>query len=148
VVGLQQVPPSDTVVVQAQCTGQGRLGFVSVDPWSVYVPAPTDDLRTNAEILWVLHDDSQDANRIVVEPKQPADWPFPETRHEAPGRGFNRAARSRRMSPQVPARAGRAQPRPVVAGDRFQYNITVHCTVNGDSYTVVIDPDIGVGGGA
>ncbi len=116
-----------------------------MNPWTVYAPLPTDDLRTNAEILWVLNDSSPDADRIVVEPKQPADWPFPETRHEGTGRGPNQAARSRKMSPQVPARAGRAQPRDVVAGEHFRYNITVHCNVGGDQYTVVIDPDVAVG---
>ena len=147
VVGLQEPPPTDTVMVRAQCIGNGGLGLVSVNPWTVRVPEPTNDLRTNAEIMWVLDDDSQDADRIVVEPKQLADWPFPETRHEAPGRGLNRAARSRRMSRQIPARAGRAQPQDVQLGDRFQYNIIVHCTVNGDAYTVVIDPDVEVGDG-
>jgi len=146
---VPQEPRTDTVQVVAECVGDGSLGLVSVNPWTVYLPFPTDDLERNAEILWVLDDNSPDADSILVEAKQPARWPFGLWSHAGSGRGPNRGARSGRLLPQVPARTiGGQNPRPIdPRGERFQYNIVVYCSVNGENYTVLIDPDVDVGEG-
>ncbi len=146
---LPQDPPTDTVQVVAQCVGNGSLGFVSVNPWTVHLPLPTDDPATNSEILWVLDDASSDADSLIVEAKQRARWPFGLDRHAGNGRGPNRGARSGRLLRQVPPRTtGGQNPRPInPEGERFQYDIVVYCSVLGDNYTVIIDPDVDVGEG-
>lgn len=147
VVGQQEPPPSDTVRIQTACIGDGRLGAVTVDPWTVYLPEPTDDFRTNPEVIWVLDDQSPDTDRVEVAPKEPGEWPFPGARHFGQGRGANQGARSGKMLNTLPVRGRRAREAAVQAGNRFSYNIIVFCNVGGEQYEVIIDPDVEVGEG-
>ena len=148
--GLQQVPPSDTVRIEAVCAGGGRLSRVAVNPWTLVVPTPTENTDRNTEVVWILDNSPgtnvQDADSIAIQPKDVGEWPFGFTRIPSSGRGVGRPARAKMLN-EVPARGGRGQPRNVEVGDKFFYNVIVFCTVGGSTYTVAIDPDI-EGGGA
>jgi hypothetical protein len=98
----------------------GKVEF-SVDPWNMQVPQ--DSVGE-----WELSDTSG-SQSIVISPKRPgpANWPFRAMRPG--GKGPNDRARGSNM-------------RPNQAGRQFGYNITLECQDQGNTYTVVIDPDI------
>ena len=143
---LQQVGPSDTVAIEASCAGGGRLGRVSVDPWTLVVRLPTNNNSDlNTEVVWQLA--GGDADSIVVQAKEDGDWPFGPTRHEFRGRGPGQSP-SARMRRNLTVRGRRTQADTVRTGDKFAYNVLVYCRDMEDNsiYSVVIDPDIEGGG--
>ncbi len=105
--------------INVTCVG-GKVEF-SVDPWNMEVKQGSDG-------EWELSDTSA-SQSIVISPKRPgpANWPFRAMRPG--GKGPNDRARGSNM-------------RPNQAGRQFGYNITLECQDGGNTYTVVIDPDI------
>ena len=105
--------------VSVTCVG-GNVQ-VSVSPWAIQV-------RQGSDAEWELSSTSG-SQSIVISPKRPgpANWPFQAMRPG--GKGPNDRARGSNM-------------RPNQAGRQFGYNITLECQDQGNTYTVVIDPDI------
>ncbi|MCH7684201.1 MAG: hypothetical protein IIB35_10885 [Gemmatimonadetes bacterium] len=106
-------------MVSVTCVG-GNVQ-ISVNPWAMQVQQGSDG-------EWELSNTSG-SQSIVIAPKRqgPANWPFRAMRPG--GKGPNDRARGSNM-------------RPNQAGRRFAYNITLECEDAGNTYTVVIDPDI------
>ena len=94
---------------------------VSVNPWVMQVQQGSDG-------EWQLTDASG-SQSMVIAPKLPgaSNWPFRTMR--AGGKGPNERARGSDM-------------RSNQGGRRFGYNITLECQDEGNTYTVVIDPEI------
>ena len=105
--------------VSVTCVG-GNVQ-VSVSPWAIQV-------RQGSDAEWELSSTSG-SQSIVISPTRPgpANWPFQAMRPG--GKGPNDRARGSNM-------------RPNQAGRQFGYNITLECQDQGNTYTVVIDPDI------
>jgi len=94
---------------------------ISVNPWAMQVQQGSDG-------EWELSAASG-SQSIVIAPKRqgPANWPF---RAQSPGgKGPGNRARGSNM-------------RPSQAGRQFGYDIILECQDAGNTYTVVIDPDI------
>ena len=137
-----------TKVLLVGIVGLAGLGFASVVPSGPQAQAgPTDvsvtcvggnvqvsvsrwvmEVQQGSDGEWQLSENSG-SESIVVSPKRPgpANWPFQAM--SAGGKGPGNRARGSNM-------------RPNQAGRRFGYNITLECQDGGNTYTVVIDPDI------
>ena len=131
-----------TVAIEAICAGNEALSQVSIDPWTLHLPVPSEDTNRNVEVAWVLQNSSPDS--IAIQAKEAGNWPFGLTEMRGRGQGQSRAPRAKMLG-QLPRRGRRGQPKRVERGDRYSYNVVFYCTVEGESYTVAIDPDIDIG---
>lgn len=114
-------PPAQAGPTMVSVTCGGGNVQVSVNPWAMEVQQGSDG-------EWELSNASG-SQSIVIAPKRPgpANWPFRAMRPG--GKGPNDRARGSNMWPNQ-------------AGRRFAYNITLVCEDAGNTYAVVIDPDI------
>ena len=114
-------PPAQAGPTMVNVTCVGGNVQISVSPWAMQVQQGSDG-------EWELSNTSG-SQSIVISPKRPgpANWPFRAMR--SGGKGPNDRARGSNM-------------RPNQAGRQFGYDITLECQDSGNTYTVVIDPDI------
>ena len=134
-----------TVTVDAVCA-DGGLSTVTISPWTLYVPVPSAVTDDNVRVQWIQQNSSPDS--IAIQAKDNGRWPFGLTRMRGRGAGaaIDRVATGKMLG-RLPRRGGQGIERRVRENEVYQYNIIIYCTVDGNSYTVTIDPDIGTGGG-